>query len=57
MNPVVPGSPEYYWDFCHTTPSGTTLIADEFARQLVAPIGQVLAARAAHVETRKAEDR
>lgn len=34
MNPVVPGGPEYYWDFCHTRPSGTTLIADEFARQI-----------------------
>ena len=34
MNRVVPGSAEYYWDFCHTRPSGTTLIADEFVRQI-----------------------
>src|SRR5262249_22765638 len=27
MNRVVPGSSEYYWDFCHTTPRGTTVVA------------------------------
>jgi hypothetical protein len=37
LNPVVPPTDEYYWDFCHTTPAGTTLVADALA-QHIAPI-------------------
>lgn len=46
MNPIVPGSPEYYWDFCHTRPAATTLIADEFARQVSPLIERALPAPA-----------
>jgi len=47
MNPVVPRSPDYYHDFCHTRPAGTTLIANEFARRIAEQVQRSLQSAAA----------
>ncbi len=37
LNEAVPPTSEYYWDFCHTTPAGTTRVAEALA-EAMAPV-------------------